>query len=247
MLALVVVNLVPPVRGLVGSGLGQVTRGVTAVVTPRDARVERLTKEALAAQQKARSVTRVGDVVAEYRSLTSTYGSRGKKIVVARVISFTPVSATGSDREVQLDAGWRAGLHSDQAVVTPAGLVGRIVAVSDDSATVRLLADPASVVGARIERTSGLARVVGKPPQGAVALPAGEVSLVVAGGAGVRRGDAVVTSGSPGDVPYPAGLRLGTVARLDPDRGQLERSAVLTPAVDASSLDLVGVLVDEAG
>lgn len=70
----------------------------------------------------------------------------------------------------------------------------------------------------------------------------GSVSLVLAAGGSATKGARVVTAGSPQGRPYPAGLPIGTVTSIDPDRGRLERSATVRPAVDPSSLDVVGVL-----
>ena len=58
-------------------------------------------------------------------------------------------------------------------------------------------------------------------------------------------GDEVTTLGSPEDVPYVARVPLGTVTAVDPDRGQLGRTAVVTPHVDTDVLDLVAVVFVE--
>ena len=53
----------------------------------------------------------------------------------------------------------------------------------------------------------------------------------------------VTTLGSVGGGPYPPGLRVGTVASVDPPRGQLTATASVRPAVDPTTLDVVGVLL----
>ena len=53
----------------------------------------------------------------------------------------------------------------------------------------------------------------------------------------------VTTLGSVGGGPYPPGLRVGTVTSVDPPRGQLTATASVRPAVDPTTLDVVGVLL----
>lgn len=59
----------------------------------------------------------------------------------------------------------------------------------------------------------------------------------------MRPGDGVSTLGSVGGIPYPAGLRIGTVSSVETAVGTVAQTGVLTPSVDATSLDVVAVLV----
>lgn len=239
-----VVNLVPAVRhGVIGRLSDAVTAAV-GVVRPHDAEVDRLTRARLAAEQRADAVTDAESVVRQARELSGSGVAAGHHLTTARVIAFTPVGAAGNDRRVRLDRGRADGLRVDQAVVAPGGLVGRVTSVSAHSSTVTLVSDPASVVGARLQRSHALGRVTGAPPSGFGSRGNGAVTLVVAPGGSVQVGDTVVTAGSPGGHPYPPGIPLGRVTRLDPDHGQAERSATVRPGVDLAALDLVGVLTD---
>jgi rod shape-determining protein MreC len=56
----------------------------------------------------------------------------------------------------------------------------------------------------------------------------------------------VRTLGSIDETPYAAGIVVGTVTAVDPDRGQLMRSATVRPAVDPDAIDVVAVLVPSA-
>ncbi len=56
-------------------------------------------------------------------------------------------------------------------------------------------------------------------------------------------GDVVSTLGSVDDRPYAAGVVVGTVTAVDPDRGQLTRTATVRPVVDPDAIDVVAVLV----
>jgi rod shape-determining protein MreC len=60
----------------------------------------------------------------------------------------------------------------------------------------------------------------------------------------VDRGDRLVTFGSQGDRPYVPGVPVGEVVSVNGTPGSQTRSAVVSPYVDFTSLDLVGVVVD---
>lgn len=240
-----VVDAVPPARDGVSRLATPLVRGVSHVVHPRDGEIERLTKARLTAEERARRAEQAAASASGTPGVTLHRDVPGFRLVMARVVSFTPVTGTGSERRVELDAGRNAGLAPSQAVVASGGLVGRITALGTDSATVTLLTDPASVVSGRIERTKALVRVTGAAPSGFARRGANEASLVVAPGGALRSGDTVVTAGSPGGVPYPPGLVVGRVDDLDADHGQLERTGRVRPSVDLSALDVVGVLVQD--
>lgn len=211
-------------------------------VTPRDDALREAKEARIRAEARAAAVSDADHVVDEASKLSRSFAASGRDVVTARVVAFTPATTAGDARRVQIDAGRDAGIETSQAVVAAGGLVGRVTAVDEHAATVTLITDPASVVGARLEPGGTLARVSGAAPDGVAARAEGSVSLVLAAGGSATKGARVVTAGSPQGRPYPAGLPIGTVTSIDPDRGRLERSATVRPAVDPSSLDVVGVL-----
>ena len=87
------------------------------------------------------------------------------------------------------------------AVISPAGVVGRVILSSPRAAQVQMLIDRNAAAGALIERTRAQGLVVG---QGSC-LRMDYVSAV----ADVKQGDLVVTSGI--DKVYPKGFVIGTV------------------------------------
>lgn len=56
-------------------------------------------------------------------------------------------------------------------------------------------------------------------------------------------GDVVVSFGSEGGRPYAPGIPIGEVVEMRGTQGQLTRSALLSPYVDISRLDIVGVVL----
>jgi rod shape-determining protein MreC len=125
-------------------------------------------------------------------------------------------------------------------VVSGDGLVGRVVRATRSNATVLLIVDRSSTVGGRLGSDLEIGNVSGT---GALSGSGGlELDLADASVAPVR-GDVVVTWGSPDGVPYVAGIPIGRVADVHANPRTLSKHAAVTPFVDFSALDLVGVVV----
>lgn len=136
-------------------------------------------------------------------------------------------------RAIILNKGESDGFRPDMGVVTPAGVVGRIVKTTAATSVVLLVTDPNNAIAGLVQRTrdegiiegttSGLARLKYIP------------LLSTA-----RAGDRVVTSGLVGG--FPRGLSIGTIARIDKSEGALFQSAELIPEVDAGLVEEVLVI-----
>lgn len=137
---------------------------------------------------------------------------------------------------VTIDRGRRAGIRSGEAVVASGGVVGRVTAALADQATVLLLSDPESEVGA-VVGSGGYPAVLGGGGDGNLRLTLFQRE------AAVRAGDAVTTSGLGG--VFPRGLPLGRVVSVSQRDFGLEEFAVVKPAVDLDRLN--GVLVLRPG
>ena len=117
------------------------------------------------------------------------------------------------------------------AVISPAGVVGRLILPSRRASKVQLLIDRNAAAGALIERT----RVQG------VVMGIGDGMLrmqYVPGTSDVKTGDLVVTSGIDGI--YPKGFVIGTIDHADRGAGAYHE-IIVRPAVDFSRLE--GVLI----
>lgn len=180
----------------------------------------------------------------EARELAALSGApdlAGSTFLPARVVGVGRQGAAGPER-VTLDLGARDGVKPDLSVVTSAGLVGRVVAVSPWTCDVLLVGSADLVVGVRVG-ASGTLGSVGSGARGPQHRPAGLLNLTVVERGTVRTGDAVTTLGSVGGSPFPAGLRVGTVQDVDQVPGDLTPTASVRPAVDLTRLDVVGVLL----
>lgn len=149
--------------------------------------------------------------------------------ITARVIA---VDATSWFRSITIDRGSLDGLHEGMAVVTEAGVVGRVMTCAPHSARVSLIVDPSSGISSLIERTRvrGVCRGTGD------GLSLDYVEL----NDDLRSGDMLVTSGLGGG--FPKGLVIGTVANVAQSGFDMFRSVQITPAVDFTRLEEVLVV-----
>jgi rod shape-determining protein MreC len=133
---------------------------------------------------------------------------------------------------VTIDKGSSDGLATDMAVISPAGVVGRVILPSGRASKVQLLIDSNAAAGALIERTRVQGVVVGAG--------GGMLQMrYVPGTSDVKTGDLVVTSGIDGI--YPKGFVIGTIDHVAGSGGEYHEIAV-RPAVDFSRLEEVLVV-----
>jgi rod shape-determining protein MreC len=143
-------------------------------------------------------------------------------------------------RTLTLDKGKQDGIELDAAVLSPTGVVGRVVAVGPRAARVQLLLDRDSGVAAMIERSRVAGVVcgqVGFADQGKPDLVMKYVSSL----SDVAVGDRVLSSGL--DRIYPKGLVIGRVRSVGAGAG-LFREVVVTPSAGFDRLEEVLVVRD---
>ena len=158
------------------------------------------------------------------------------EMVSANVVT-VPTDGWGS--VFGINAGTAMEIEIGDVVICSGGLVGKVVDAGLNWATVSTFIDPRISVGAMILET------------GDVGVTEGSLELKNKGlctlrylnkDSAVNRDDRVYTSGLGG--VYPKGLLLGTVTELQYEDNGLSLSAVLTPAVDFSSLREVYVITN---
>jgi rod shape-determining protein MreC len=244
-------DLLDPVRGAVGEAVGPLESGAAAVVRPVAAVPEWFRSRAELRHDVATLRSQNDDLrgqlersgydrnrLAEYDRLTSLAAATGRVLVPARVIGWG--AQQSFSRTVTIDAGSRAGLTTDLTVVNGEGLIGRVIRVTANTATVLLVMDPESVVGGRVGSSMELGFLRGRGVVGA----SGRLDLdLVDTSALPARGDVVVTWGSAGGAPYVSGVPVGRVTKVYDSLRDSSRRAVIEPFVDFSALDLVGVVV----
>jgi rod shape-determining protein MreC len=163
------------------------------------------------------------------RQLLELRQRAGVETIAAEVIGAAPAPDI---RSYSIDKGSADAVTKDMAVISPAGVVGRVILASARAAQVQLLIDRNAAAAALIERTRAQGIVLGQH---------GDTLVMdyVPGTADVKQGDLVVTSGIDGI--YPKGFVIGTVEYVDRGPGTFHK-IVVRPAVDFSRLEEVLVV-----
>lgn len=143
-------------------------------------------------------------------------------------------SADPSSHTLFINRGEHSGVHRNQAVITPNGIVGKIVEVSPTSSQVLLINDRDSGVGALFPdtRTQGILKGTGDPQP---------VMAYVTNDEKVHPGEEIITSGE--DRIFPKGLLIGTVAGSKP--GNPFQTIEVQTAARLDRLEEVLVLLSE--
>lgn len=150
-------------------------------------------------------------------------------MMAARVIAS---SADSSSRTLYINRGERDGIHRNMGVVTPEGVVGRVLEAFNGTSEVLLLTDKDSGVGALL---------AGSRIQGPVG-GSGEPFLTmkyVSNDENVTLGQEVLTSGE--DKIFPKDLPVGTIAEIKP--GSPFKQIRVKPAANLDRLEEVLVLL----
>jgi rod shape-determining protein MreC len=150
-------------------------------------------------------------------------------MISARVIGG---SADSASQTIYLDRGERDGIRRNMGVITPDGVVGKVIESYKDTAQVLLLTDKDSGVGAKVVN-SGIQSPVGGT---------GEPLLImkyIPNDDDVNSGERVVTSGM--DRIFPRDLPVGTIA--DIKAGNPFKQIRVRPAANLERLEEVFVLL----
>jgi rod shape-determining protein MreC len=145
-------------------------------------------------------------------------------------------SASSWFQSCLLDKGSADGVHTGMAVVTPIGVLGRVVSVTARTAKVLLVTDPNSGVDVLVQRTRARGIVSGS-------LESGTILKYVKRTEDIQEGDRLITSGVDGI--FPKGLLVGTVIKVHKQSLGLFQNVEVLPAV--ISVRTEEVLVVNAG
>jgi rod shape-determining protein MreC len=157
------------------------------------------------------------------------------KSVVSRVIARDPSMWFNS---VTIDKGRWAGVDVNMPVVTPGGIVGRVVSTSLWSSQVMLLTDEKSGAGAvvgQLGQSNALGSLKGMGENGLLDL------RYVSGLEKVQVGDTVTTTGQ--DAIYPPGYNVGTVVEVKPGSATQSQVIHIRPGAGLDRLKEVAVLM----
>ena len=170
------------------------------------------------------------------------------QIMPARIIG---ADATHWFQSFLIDQGSFAGIAPGDGVISPQGVVGRIVKVTHNTAQVLAAHNRLSVIPARVERSRHAGILVGGPRASQGRLTGDEISMVadpsllvemkyMYRAADVVPGDTVVTSGLEGN--FPAGLPVGKVVRVVRKQTETFLKVYVAPQVLFDTLEEVMVV-----
>ncbi len=199
-------------------------RGLRQENRDLQAEVNRLRAELLAREEAVRENARL---TALLRLQQDTLSGGTATLTPARIIG---KDATIWFRTLLINKGSRHGIVRNMPVISPEGLVGRVIEVTPFSARVQLITDLVSSVGAVIQRNRVIGVVTGRVES---ALEMRYVPLT----ADVIVGDRVITSGMGG--VFPKGIVIGTVSAVRTPVGALFAEVEVEPAAPFSHLEEV--------
>jgi rod shape-determining protein MreC len=174
----------------------------------------------------------------EIRRLRELVGFRAEcsaGCVPARVLGEADQREGGG---IKIDSGTEAHIDKDMVVISPDGLVGRVVAAEDGQSRVKRLIDAGSKVSAMLSRTrsGGILRTTG----------GGRLVMEwVPPKADVAPGDTVISSGY--GLVIPKGIPIGQVRSIVERPTEFSLSLEVVPFVNFNLLEEVFVLVPEPG
>lgn len=180
-------------------------------------KVEELTEENISLRSASDDLAKMREMLGY--SITSEIPAQRADIMM--------IDVSGYYKSMILDRGSDHGIEVNDTVVTPSGLVGRVVLTTPELSKVQLITDPKSAVGCRIERTRrhGILHGDGK---------GGLVLENIPALADVIPGDRIVTAGIDGI--YPEGIVAAIVTEVE-EASDLFRRVGCKPAASFETLE----------
>ncbi len=248
-----------------GSGLHSVQRGFLTVVSPIQDGASRALKpvrdlfgwigDTLGAKGQRDKLRKELQAVTAQETLDAAAAARGRQLELlagldqqAQLAAYRPVTGRLISRSstlwfahVGVNRGTSSGVHLNDPVVSPDGLVGKVTTVTSNSAIVTLITDGTSGVSAKDVGSSASGMVVP-----AVGDPNDLTMQFVQAGDQVHPGDTIATagtvdtSGGPASSLFPPNIPIGRVTRVD--SGSLFQGVHLAPMANLRDLDVLQIL-----
>lgn len=191
----------------------------------------RLTRQVAELQTLQR---RMVELQAENRHLADLLELRDALGTMAIAASVVGSDATGLSRTLILSEGVQQGLQRGMAVISINGVVGQVIAASQDAARVLLINDHNSALDAFDQRSRARGIIAG-------VIEDGLTMRYVDRSEDIKPGDTIVTSGMDGI--FPRGLLVGTVTRVSQEGPGLFLNVEVKAAVDFRELEQVMILI----
>ena len=218
-------------------GVGGMWSGYVALIDVEDEN-EELRAENEKLRKELTQVTRRAYDVEALEELAQVKKQTPADTVGARVIA-APMTPNFRVLRLRIDRG-KNEITPKMAVIAGTGPVGTIDTVFGDYADVRLISDADSKIDIIVKRTGRPGWLIGKGKHDSYACRIDSLSLPANLEERAKVGDEIVTSGKGS--PFPAGLTIGKVTKLDGDNGMVQYVEV-EPVVDVSLVRSVLVLL----
>jgi len=218
--------------GVGGAGLG-FFRGLSEMRTAQ-AENEQMRRRLAEVENELREARRARDENERLKKLLDFTKDLSYQSIPARVVARDPSVWFNS---LIINRGTTSGIDLDMPVVTPEGIVGRVVGVGPVSAQVMLITDERAAAGAvvgQLGQSNAIGSVRGYGKNGLLDM------RYVSGLETVGVGDYVVTTGQ--DRIYPPGLSVGGVVEVVPGSATTPHTIRVKPGARLDSLQEVAVL-----
>ena len=176
------------------------------------------------------SIKTENETLKEYLGLTEKY--KNYKTIPGDVIN---KDISNYSRTITINIGAKDGVKKDMTVIAEEGLVGHVISVTDTTAKIQTIIDPASSVSTMLSTTKeaivSKGTLENKQTLKAVYIPT-EASVI--------QGDSIQTSGLGG--VYPKGIHVGTIKKVVDTENLTDRYALVDVAVDFNKLNSVLVI-----
>ncbi|MFQ5736921.1 MAG: rod shape-determining protein MreC [Thermodesulfobacteriota bacterium] len=156
------------------------------------------------------------------------------KAVASGILGYNMESWT---RTIIIDKGAAEGMKRDYPVITPTGVVGRIIETNRHTSKVLLNTDLRSNIGVMMQRTRVKGVVEGNGTDGLILKYIRQID-------DIRLGDRIITAGLGG--VFPKGLVIGEVTRIEKSKDNFFKFIEARPAIDIHTIEEV-LVVTETG
>jgi rod shape-determining protein MreC len=228
-----------PVSGVMGWITARTDGLFDAFAGPEDLQTARAEIEQLRAQNEAlqRENEELREVQSEYQRLLDLF-NRAREAPEFRRLTASVIGYDSSPifRSIIIDKGSDDGVFVGMPVESARGLVGQVYRTTNHSAMVILVTDNISSIPARLGNSRATGIVRGGGLGGSMTMDWIDLE------AQAEVGETVLTSGLGGR--FPQDMVIGRVVEVERQEAELFQRAVIQPAVDFDSLEMVFVITD---
>jgi rod shape-determining protein MreC len=226
-----------PLSSAMGWTAARVDSLADAIAGPRDLQAARQRIVELEAQvvEQERTISELRERQQEYQTYVDLFNRASEAPQFQRITA----SVIGRDpnplfQSLIIDRGTRDGILVGMPVESARGLVGQVFQATPDSAHVLLISDNVMSVAGRLSTSRAEGMIFGRGVGATLSMEWIDLE------APVEIGDIVLTSGAGGF--FPEDLVIGRVTDVERSEAELFQTAVLEPAVDFDSLEVVFVI-----